>query len=119
MKSTQVYGDNSEFQIYNKVSQGKSDWSSKVSPELEIEDISLDAKQQVLDGRYTFFFVDYFFFPSLNNLKGCRLYIFFFLLLKVWNQKKKGNIVKIWSLVKKVLLFQLCSDQESSQSVHK
>lgn len=51
MKSTQVYGDNSEFEIYNKVSKGKSDWSSKVSSEVEIEDISLDAKQQVLDGR--------------------------------------------------------------------
>ncbi|XP_078148271.1 ATP-binding cassette A1 isoform X2 [Carex rostrata] len=51
MKLTQVYGDNSEFQIYNKVSEGKSDWSSKVSPGMEIEDISLDAKQQVLDGR--------------------------------------------------------------------
>lgn len=78
MKSTQVYGDNSEFQIYNKVSQGKSDCSSKVSPEMEIEDISLDAKQQVLDGRYTFFFVDYiFFFPLLTTCEDVD-YIFFF-----------------------------------------
>ncbi|KAJ4767254.1 ABC transporter A family member 1 [Rhynchospora pubera] len=48
---TQVYDDNSEFKIYNQVPKGNSDWSNKVCPEVEIEDISLDAKQQVLDGR--------------------------------------------------------------------
>lgn len=68
METNPVYGDSPEFEIYNQVSKGKADWSKKVCPEVEIEDISLDAKQQVLDGRYTFFFVDYIF-PLL--LKTC------------------------------------------------
>jgi hypothetical protein len=53
MKMT--HSDNSEFEFYNQISKGKSNWSNKVCPVVEIEDISLDAKQQVLDGRYIFF----------------------------------------------------------------